>query len=71
MHIQSIVGNMVLLIDAEMFGRPSLRAKWKEAYGGGPEDIHGLSIEEHVYRLRDTLAGLAERFPHSCNSFIR
>lgn len=61
MRIQSMIGNTALLIESEMFGQRTLRAKWKKEYGGRPEDIQGLAVEEHVARLRDTLVPLAER----------
>jgi hypothetical protein len=44
-----------------MFGQRTLRAKWKKEYGGRPEDVQGLAVEEHVARLRDKLLPLAER----------
>jgi hypothetical protein len=61
MRIQSMIGNTALLIESEMFGQRTLRAKWKKEYGGRPEDIQGLAVEEHVARLRDKLLPLAER----------
>jgi hypothetical protein len=48
-----MIGNTALVLEAEMFGQPSLRAKWKKKYGARPEDISGLAVEEHVARLRD------------------
>jgi hypothetical protein len=30
MRLQSMVGNTALIIETEMFGQPSLRAKWKK-----------------------------------------
>jgi hypothetical protein len=39
MRLQSMIGNTALLIETEMFGQPTLRAKWKKQYGGRPEDI--------------------------------
>jgi hypothetical protein len=62
MRIQSMVGNTSLFIEAELFGQPSLRAQWKKARGGRPEDIHGLAVDEHVALLRDRLMPLIERF---------
>jgi hypothetical protein len=44
-----------------MFGQPSLRAKWKQALGS-VADIRGLSVDEHVARLREQLMPLIERF---------
>jgi len=61
MRIQSMIGNTALIIEAEMFGQPTLRAKWKSEHGGRPENIMGLAVEEHVARLRDRLLPLVER----------
>jgi hypothetical protein len=62
MRIQSIIGNTSLIIESEMFGQPTLRAKWKKEYFGRPEDIRGLAAEDHVVRLREQLLPLVERF---------
>jgi hypothetical protein len=62
MRVQSMVGNTALIIEGEMFGQPTLRAAWKKQYGGRPEDIRGLAVEEHVARLRDGLLPLAKQF---------
>ncbi len=62
MRVQSVIGNTSLIIESEMFGQPTLRAKWKKEYGVRPEGITGLAVDEHVNRLRDTLLPLAERF---------
>ena len=62
MRLQSMIGNTSLTIEGEMFGQPTLRAKWKKEYGGRPENINGLAVEEHVARLRDRLLPLVERF---------
>ena len=61
MRLQSMIGNTALIIESEMFGQPTLRAKWMNEYGGRPEDIQGLAVEEHVARLRDQLLPLVER----------
>jgi len=62
MRLQSIVGNAALIIESEMFGQPSLRAKWRRGYGYRPEDIQGLAVEEHVRRLCEQIMPLVERF---------
>ena len=62
MRVQSMIGNTSLAIESEMFGQPTLRARWKKEYGGRPEDIQGLAVEEHVARLRDRLLPLAAEF---------
>jgi hypothetical protein len=61
MRLQSMIGNTALIIESEMFGQPTLQAKWKNQYGGRAEDIRGLAVEEHVARLRDQLLPLVER----------
>ena len=61
MRVQSMIGNTALLIETEMFGQPTLRAKWKKEYGGRPDDLQGLAVEEHVARLRDKLLPLVEK----------
>lgn len=70
MRIQSTIGNTALIIEGEMFGQPTLRAKWKAQYGGRPEDIRGLAVEEYVGRLRDGLLPLAEKFNRMGDSAI-
>ncbi len=70
LRVQSIVGNTALIIEGEMFGQPTLRAKWKKEYDWRAEDIRGLAVEEHVARLRDTLLPLAERFHRLGNEAI-
>ena len=60
--IQSMVGNTALILESEMFGQPTLRARWRKQYGYRPEDVRGLAVEEHLARLRDSLLPLAERF---------
>ena len=62
MRVQSIIGNTSLVIESEMFGQPTLRARWKKEYGGRPEDIRGIAAEEHVIRLRELLLPLAKQF---------
>jgi hypothetical protein len=62
MRVQSMIGNTALLIETEMFGQPTLRAKWKKEHGGRPNDIQGLAVEEHVLQLRDKLLPLVEKF---------
>ena len=56
MRLQSMIGNAALIIETEMFGQRTLRANWKKEYGGRPENIMGLAVEEHVARLRDQLS---------------
>ena len=62
MRLQSITGNTSLMIEGELFGQPTLQARWKKAYGGRPEDIQGLAVEGHVAKLRDGILPLVDRF---------
>jgi len=62
MRLQSIVGNTSLVIEGEMFGQPTLRAKWENVHGGRPPEIKGLAVDEHVAKLRDSIMPLVERF---------
>jgi hypothetical protein len=62
MRLQSIVGNTSLIIEGELFGQPTLRAKWENVYGGRPPEIQGLAVDEHVAKLRDSIMPLIERF---------
>jgi len=59
MRIQSIVGNLALVLEGDLFGQPSLRAKWRQECGGRPD---GLAVDEHVRRLREQIMPLVERF---------
>src|SRR5271156_1869393 len=70
MRLQAMIGNTALIIESEMFGQPTLRAKWKNEYGGRPEDIQGLAVEEHVARLRDQLLPLVERAQRAARESI-
>jgi hypothetical protein len=53
-----MIGNTSFIIEGETFGQPTSRAKWKIEYGGRPEDIQGLAVEEQ----RDRLFPLAAEF---------
>jgi hypothetical protein len=44
MRLQAMIGNTALILESEMFGQPTLRAKWKSAYGGRAEEIQGLAV---------------------------
>jgi hypothetical protein len=62
MRLEAMVGNQSLLIEAELFGQPSLNAKWKDRYGGPEGDAQRLAVEDQVRLLRDRLLPLVERF---------
>jgi hypothetical protein len=62
MRVQSMVGNTALLIEAEMFGQPSLRTTMWRELAGMPDKIRGLEVDHHVALLRDQVMPLVERF---------
>jgi hypothetical protein len=70
MRIQSIIGNTSLVIESEMFGQPTLRAKWKSEYGARPEDIRGVAVEDYVARLSERLLPLAKQFHQMASEAI-
>ena len=70
MRVQSIIGNTSLIIESEMFGQPTLRAKWKTEYGARPEDIRGVAVEDYVVRLRERLLPLAKQFHQMASEAI-
>ena len=51
-----------LITESDLSGQPTLRAMWRNQFGGRPEDIRGLAADEHVTRLREALTPLVERF---------
>src|ERR1019366_10277752 len=70
MRLQSIVGNTALIIESELFGQPTLRARWNKQYGGRPEDIRGLAADEYVERLREAIMPLIEKFNRMGNEAV-
>jgi hypothetical protein len=62
MRIQTTINNMALIIERELFGQQSLRAKWKSTHGSEYEKIQGLAVEDHMRLLRDRLMPLVEKF---------
>ena len=60
MRLQAVVGNTALIIESEMFGQPTLRARWQKEHGRR-ENIAGFAVEEYVERLRDQLLPLVEK----------
>jgi hypothetical protein len=69
MRIQTVITNMALVIEREMFGQQSLRAKWKSEHGEY-EKIQGLYVEDYIGRLRDRLMPLVEKFHHLARNHI-
>src|SRR5260370_26880426 len=60
MRIQTMIGNAALIIESEVFGQQSMRAKWKKTHG--TQEIQGLAVEDHLRLLRDRLMPVVEKF---------
>ncbi len=55
------VGNVALLIEHEFFGVDGPSAHFQDRYGREGGTIRGLTVEQHLARLREGLIPLAER----------
>ena len=54
-------GNLALLIEHEFFGRRGPSADFQDRQGREGRTIRGLTVEQHLARLREGLIPLAER----------
>jgi len=54
-------GNTALMIEAEFFGRGRPCFEFRDRRGREGPLIHGLTVEQHIARLRESLIPLAER----------
>jgi hypothetical protein len=61
------VGNLSILIEHEFFGVDGPSANFQDRYGREGRGIRGLTVEQHLARLREGLIPLAER----CGRVIR
>jgi hypothetical protein len=62
MRFQTMIANAALIIESEMFGQQSMRAKWRSTHGSRYETIAGLAVEDHIRALKDKLMPLVEKF---------
>jgi hypothetical protein len=60
-RIEGWTGNTALLIEHEFFGIKGPSAHFQDRYGREGRTICGLTVEQHIARLRDELLPLAER----------
>ncbi len=60
-RVQGWIGNMALLIEHEFFGVQGPTASFQDGYGREGRTIRGLTVKQHLARLRDELLPLAER----------
>ncbi len=54
-------GNTALMIEAEFFGRDRPCFEFRDRRGREGPKIHGLTVEQYIARLRESLIPLAER----------
>ena len=60
-RISGWTGNTALKIEAEFFGRDRPCPEFRDRHGREGRVIHGLTVEQHLARLREGLIPLAER----------
>jgi len=61
LRITGWTGNLALLVEAEFFGSKGPRAHFRDRNGREGRVIRGLTVEQHIARLREGLIPLAER----------
>jgi hypothetical protein len=54
-------GNLAIHIEHEFFGRDGPSAHFRDRYGREGSTVRGLTVEEHLARLREGVIPLAER----------
>ena len=54
-------GNLSIHIEHEFFGRDGPSAEFRDRYGKEGRSIRGLTVEQHLAHLRESLIPLAER----------
>jgi hypothetical protein len=62
MRVTGWVGNLAIRIEHEFFGPAGPGAEFRNRYGHEGSTIRGLTVEEHLSRLREGLVPLAERY---------
>ncbi|HVB17729.1 MAG TPA: hypothetical protein VNF04_14430 [Stellaceae bacterium] len=61
MRIEGWVDNLSILIEHEFFGLDGSSAQFRDRYGREGRAIRGLTVEQHLARLREGLIPLSER----------
>jgi hypothetical protein len=59
-RIEGWIGNTALLIEHEFFGIKGPSANFQDRYGREGRTIRGLTVEQHIARLRDELLPIAD-----------
>ena len=60
LRVSGWVGNLSLLIEHEFFGVKGPNANFEDRYGREGRAIRGLTVEQHLARLREELLPLAD-----------
>jgi len=66
-RVSGWVGNLSILIEHEFFGVDGPSAHFRDRYGREGQEIRGLTVEQYLTHLRESLLPLAER----CGRVIR
>jgi hypothetical protein len=61
MRVTGWVGNLAISVEHEFFGWDGPSAQFRDRYGREGATVRGLTVEQHLSRLRETLIPLAER----------
>jgi hypothetical protein len=59
-RVEGWIGNLALQVEHEFFGTRGPGAHFQDRYGRTRSTIRGLTVEQHLARLRDDLIPLAE-----------
>jgi hypothetical protein len=60
-RVSSWAGNLAIHIEHEFFGRDGPSAEFRDRYGREGKAVRGLTVEQHLRHLRESLLPLAER----------
>ena len=60
-RVSGWVGNLSILIEHEFFGVDGPSAHFRDRYGREGQEIRGLTVEQYLTHLRESLMPLAER----------
>jgi hypothetical protein len=60
-RVNGWIGNLAIRIEHEFFGREAPSANFRDRYGRDGSMVRGLTVEQHLQRLREGLLPVAER----------
>jgi hypothetical protein len=61
-RVSGWIGNLAIMIENEFFGVKGPSANYQDRWGREGPTIRGLTVEQHLRRLREELLPLAERY---------